>query len=125
MGTSTLPRLYAFDVDETLEISDGPVPLAALRQLREEGHIVGLCGNWALFVRQVPNWHLLVSFLGPVQFSSKADFLAQLRMYIRASDYVMVGNDPSTGWGNSEDRAAAERASWRFLREAEFAADVR
>jgi hypothetical protein len=120
-----LPRLYAFDVDDTLEISDGPVPLAALRQLREEGHIVGLCGNWALFVRKVPAWHRLVSFLGPIQFSSKADFLGQLRMYITASDYILVGNDPVTGWGSSADREAAELAGWRFLREAEFAAGAR
>jgi hypothetical protein len=37
--------VYAFDVDETLEVSKGPVKLADLVTLREHGHIVGLCGN--------------------------------------------------------------------------------
>jgi hypothetical protein len=119
-----LPRVYAFDVDETLEISDGPVTVGALRTLGEEGHIVGLCGNWAVFVRAVPEWHRIVSFLGPFQVS-KVDFLVQLRLHVPASDYVMVGNDPVTGWGSSADRAAAEQAGWRFIREADFAAGVR
>lgn len=37
--------VYAFDVDETLEVSKGPVKLSDLVTLREHGHIVGLCGN--------------------------------------------------------------------------------
>jgi hypothetical protein len=118
------PHLYAFDVDHTLEVSDGPVPIAALGALRKEGHIVGLCGNWAVFVRSVPEWHRMVSFVGPFQLS-KADFLVQLRLYMRASEYVMVGNDPPTGWGKSADREAAEEAGWRFIREADFAAGAR
>jgi hypothetical protein len=119
-----LPRLYVFDVDETLEVSNGPVSVAALRALREEGHIVGLCGNWAVFVRAVLDWHRIVSFVGPLQLS-KADFLIQLRLYMHAGDYVMVGNDPRTGWGSSGDCEAAEQAGWRFIREAEFAAGAR
>lgn len=71
------PRLYVFDVDETLEVSNGPVSVAALRALREQGHIVGLCGNWAVFVRALPDWHRIVSFIGPLQLS-KADFLIQV-----------------------------------------------
>ena len=124
-GKGLMPRLYAFDVDETLEISEGPIPVEALRELRQAGDIVGLCGNWALFVRAVPAWQDLVSFLGPIQCSSKADFLGQLRTYIRASDYIMVGNDPLSGWGSSPDREAAEQAGWRFIREAEFVAGAR
>jgi hypothetical protein len=31
--------VYAFDVDETLEVSKGPVKLADLVTLREHGHI--------------------------------------------------------------------------------------
>jgi hypothetical protein len=119
-----LRNVYAFDVDETLEVSDGPVAIEALRTLRDEGHVVGLCGNWAVVVRAVPEWHRVVSFLGPFQ-APKADFLVQLRLHIPAIDYVMVGNDPRTGWGNSEDRAAAEEAGWRFIREVDFAAGVR
>ena len=119
-----LPRLYAFDVNDTLGISDGPVAVGTLHTLGEEGRIVGLCGNWAVFVRAVPEWHRVVAFLGPFEVS-KADFLVQLRLHVPASDYVMVGNDPATGWGSSADRAAAERAGWRFIREADFAAGER
>jgi hypothetical protein len=119
-----LPRVYAFDVDETLDVSDGPVPVAALRALCEEGHIVGLCGNWAAFVRAVPEWHRIVSFVGPLGLS-KADFLTQLRLHVRADGYVMVGNDPATGWGESADREAAELSGWQFIREADFAAGAR
>jgi hypothetical protein len=39
-------KLYAFDVDDTLEISNGPVCLADMQALRNSGHIIGLCGNW-------------------------------------------------------------------------------
>jgi len=37
--------VYAFDVDEPLEVSKGPPKLVDLVNLREHGHIVGLCGN--------------------------------------------------------------------------------
>ncbi len=119
-----LPRLYAFDVDDTLDVSGGPVASEALRTLREERHIVGLCGNWAIFVRAIPDWHRVVSFLGPFHVS-KADFLIQLRLHVPASDYVMVGNDPTTGFGASQDHAAAKEAGWRFILETQFAAGAR
>ena len=115
--------IFAFDVDHTLEISEGPVQLAALATLRQQGHVVGLCGNWALLVQRVTDWPRLVSFLGPIA-CTKVDQLAQLKQYVPADDYVMVGNDP-TIFGNSPDREAADEAGWRFLREAEFAAGRR
>jgi hypothetical protein len=117
---SILPVVYAFDVDDTLEISDGPVTLDSLRALKGAGHIVGLCGNWVLFVKLVPDWHCIVSFLGPIQFSSKADFLAQLKMYIRASEFILVGNDPESTPGSSDDKSAALQAGWQFIRESDF-----
>lgn len=117
--------VYAFDVDDTLEISEGPVSLSSMRALREEGHIVGLCGNWSLFVKVVPNWHTLVSFVGPIQYSSKAEFLAQLKMYIRADDFVLVGNDPALVPGSSDDKKAALQAGWRFISEADFSKGFR
>ena len=57
--------LYAFDVDETLEVSKGPVKLFDLVKLREHGHIVGLCGNWAMVTLHYPDWHHICSFVGP------------------------------------------------------------
>ncbi|HKY39643.1 MAG TPA: hypothetical protein VJN18_27080 [Polyangiaceae bacterium] len=119
-----LPRVYAFDVDDTLEVSNGPVAVAALRALADEGDVVGLCGNWAVLVRAVPDWHRFVSFLGPFHVTKPA-FLIQLRLHVPASDFVMVGNDPSTGHGSSADRSAAEQAAWRFLLERDFAAGSR
>ena len=88
--------VYAFDVDETLELSNGPVKLADLVVLREHGHIVGLCGNWAMVTQQCPDWHRICSFVGPCGIS-----------------------------GASDDRGAAERAGWRFIQESEFAKGVR
>ena len=56
--------VYAFDVDETLEVSKGPVKLFDLVKLREHGHIVGLCGNWAMVTLHYPDWHHICSFVG-------------------------------------------------------------
>ena len=114
------PACFAFDVDHTLEVSGGPVTVASLRELVERGEIVGLCGNWAVFVGAVPDWHRLISFLGPLGIS-KAEFLIQLRTHVPAREYVMVGNDPATGLGASPDREAAEVAAWRFVLERDFA----
>jgi hypothetical protein len=57
-------KVYAFDVDETLYISQGPVQWEALVALRAEGHVLGLCGNWAAVTLQVPEWHRVLSFIG-------------------------------------------------------------
>jgi hypothetical protein len=111
-------KLYAFDVDDTLEISAGPVRLADLRELRDAGQIVGLCGNWGLFTRSVPDWQDRVSFVGPI-LTSKSEFLIELRAHVRADDYVLVGNDPRI-FGASDDAAAARQAGFRFIREFEF-----
>jgi len=124
MTPPAAPSLFAFDVDHTLEVSEGPVLVQALRELAKQGHIVGLCGNWAVFVRAVPDWHQVVSFLGPLGIS-KAEFLVQLRLHVPARDYVMVGNDPATGRGASADRSAAEQAGWRFIVEQDFADGAR
>jgi hypothetical protein len=114
--------VYAFDVDETLEVSAGPVTLASMQQLRAEGHVVGLCGNWGLFCAVVNGWQHLVSFINAGV--DKVEFLTQLRTYLRADDYVMVGNILGVS-GASDDQGAAERAGWRFIRESDFAAGAR
>jgi hypothetical protein len=116
-------NLFAFDVDDTLELSNGPVRLADLQALRDSGHIVGLCGNWGLVTRSVPDWHERVSFIGPIS-GSKTDFLIQLRTHVPADRYVMVGNDPRI-WGASDDATASREAGFHFIREAEFASGAR
>jgi len=119
----TAMAVYAFDVDETLEVSQGPVKLSDLVKLREHGHIVGLCGNWGMVTLHCPDWHHICSFVGPCGIE-KHDFLRQLRQYIPGHDYVMVGNILGIS-GASDDRGAAERAGWRFIQESEFAKGVR
>lgn len=113
-----MPKVYAFDVDETLEISSGPIKLQALMDLRVEGHVVGICGNMAVFC-QVPGWHHLASFLGQ-SFLPKDVFLHGLKINIPADDYIMVGNILGVS-GASDDKGAAERAGWRFIQEISFA----
>ena len=117
-----MPNLYSFNVDHTLEISQGPVTLQMMMDLRVAGHIVGLCGNWELFCTMLPGWQHLISFMNVG--IGKAAFLMALRQYIKADDYVMVGNDPSV-YGASDDSGAAAKAGWRFILGSDFAAGAR
>lgn len=121
-------RVYAFDVDHTLEVSNGPVTLQSLVALRNEGHVVGLCGNWGVFFNAVPNWYNLIQFFNYGQV--KNVFLHELktRFIPGAEDYVMVGNigliDERTfhisATGGSDDMSQALGANWRFLTEKQF-----
>jgi hypothetical protein len=117
VATTTI--VYAFDVDDTLEVSNGPVKMRDLVTLREQGHIVGLCGNWAVVTMHYPDWHRVCSFVGPCGIE-KHDFLRELRRHVVAADYVLVGNVLGVS-GASDDRGAAQQAGWRFIQEAAFA----
>jgi len=116
-------KIYAFDVDDTLEVSAGPVKIATIEALRTNGNIVGLNGNWAVAVRNLPRWHQLFSFIGPMEMKKDA-FLIQLKTYIPATEYVMVGNILGVS-GASDDQGAAMLAGWRFIKESDFAAGER
>ena len=111
--------MYAFDVDETLEISGGPVLLNDLIVLRQAGHCLGLCGNWGLATQLIRNWHVLFSFVGPLG-TPKDEMLRMLSSYILAEECILVGNDPAL-FGASNDVEAARLAGWRFLTEERFA----
>ena len=113
-------KVFAFDVDETLTISNGPIPVDAIKALYDADHIVGICGNWSWFVKVVPNWNKMVSFIGQFYgYTSKEVFLTHLMNAIDADEYIMVGNDPAH-FGNSNDIEAAYAAGWTFVREDEF-----
>ena len=116
-------KIYAFDVDDTLEVSGGPISIVSVGSVKSVGHIVGLNGNWAVVVQSVPLWHRIFSFIGPMEMA-KDIFLNQLRTYIRADDYVMVGNIKGVS-GASDDEGAANLAGWRFIKESDFAAGAR
>src|SRR6202171_4735046 len=120
-------KVYAFDGDETLCLSHGPVQWEALVALRAEGHVLGLCGNWGAVTLQVPDWHLVLSFIGPSLIGTdKVNFLGTIKQYVRAEEYVMVGNDHSLrAYTSPDDRRAADAAGWRFLSETAFAAGRR
>ena len=115
--------LYAFDVDQTLWLSDGPIKLADLMELRNSGHLLGLCGNFAAVTLRMPEWHYLFSFIGPMAMTKEA-FLLQVRQYVPADEYVMVGNIQGVS-GESDDQGAASRAGWRFISETAFSLGAR
>lgn len=121
-------KVYAFDVDHTLDVSNGPIPFTALKQLVEEGHIVGLNGNWAVVTNRVWGWWYHVSFLGPMA-ATKEQFLREISTFVPAEEYIMVGNDTrDPKWGGnfvSMDGEAAEKAGWRFINEESFAGGER
>ncbi|MDE2095625.1 MAG: hypothetical protein KGL39_00080 [Patescibacteria group bacterium] len=118
-----------FDVDETLEISQGPISLSSLMRLRQEGHIVGLCGNLHCFMERVPKWWEYISFtlnfdtlitlggLLPKEYWLRT-FLVSCR---NADDYVLVGNRLGVT-GASDDEGAVQRSGppWRFILERDF-----
>lgn len=117
-------KIYAFDVDETLDVSGGPINTSDLLRLKREGHILGICGNFHVGTHRIGVWPDLFSFLGPMGMT-KAGFLEQIKTYCPpADDYVMVGNDDRY-FGQSKDRQAAEEAGWRFIREHHFAGGQR
>lgn len=107
--------------------------------LRAEGHIIGVCGNWGLFCRAVVNWHHFISFVncslvgqdqtGKIH-GDKGWFLGQIKMYMPADEYIHVGNRfgrvNSLGFTcNSHDEEAAQEAGYRFILEDDFAKGVR
>lgn len=124
-----MTNVYAFDVDDTLEIGvpAGPVKVEQLMLLKSRGHIVGLCGNYGIVFARVHGWWNLFSFwnleLG------KLECLAQVKRTIDANytmygvpkieHYVMVGND-GDGEHVSCDKDNAQEAGWEFVAEKDF-----
>jgi hypothetical protein len=112
--------IIAFDVDETLEISGGPVKLHDLALLRTRGHTLGLCGNWGLVTHFVAEWDKLFSFIGPIGID-KPTFLKQLKTYVHGTRFVLVGNDHRLGSYKSPDDFILSRdTGWEFVSELHF-----
>lgn len=137
-----MPKVYCFDVDECLETSNGPVTVQMLKDLRKEGHILGICGNLSAFLPRCADWHEFISITMNFDFGinpqygfplvPKAVWLHcfQHVTYPLAEEYVMVGNifGELNSLGvkcGSHDNTAAEQAGWRFIKEDDFAHGVR
>ena len=132
-------KIWCFDCDETLWCSYGPVTRVMLEELRDQGHAIGIVGNWARFVQCVPDWHKLISFfsLAPVVqladgsiVGDKAWWMSTFRQYVPHEEMVMVGNQfgrtNSLGvvcGSNCSEQAA--RANIKFILEDDFAAGMR
>lgn len=113
--------VIAFDVDRILNISNGPIDIENMKLLKDAGYIVGICGDWSLFVRLVDNWNDYVSFIGQWQQAgqTKTEFLKEFKQYIKADCYVLIGHDP-THYDYSYDIKAVKEAGWGFIRKDHF-----
>lgn len=141
-------KIYAYDIDECLWTSNGPITETMLRQLRSEGHILGICGNLSAFLPRAPGWHEYISVTMNFDFGyvdpktginlynmhliPKAIWLHcfQHVAFPDAEEYVMVGNvfGQKNSLGivcGSRDNEAAAQAGWRFIDESSFAAGAR
>lgn len=128
-------KIYAFDVDETLEVSNGPVTIQMMKDLRLEGHIIGLCGNLNAFCTKVPDWYNIISFTTNFDTGPYLGGLIPKNVWLHcfqhttfpgAEEYILVGNvlgeKNSLGFTcGSADSVAAEAAGWRFIKEDLFA----
>jgi hypothetical protein len=127
-------KVFAFDVDDTLSISNGPIPLEHLLELKAKGEAVGLCGNLHCFMERVPDWPRYISFtmnfdtlytlggLLPKEYWLRT-FLVSCR---NAEAYYFIGNELGIT-GASDDKGSCERAGppWKFIREDEWMSGVR
>ncbi len=103
-------NVYAFDVDGTLEISNGSVKIDELRELRKEGHIVGICGNWQKFMKDVSDWKDIINFfqVGLNKDNFLMELKSQLSKIFQVDKFIMTGD-------HSIDINAARIAGWDFV----------
>jgi len=98
--------IIAFDCDGTLEISNGPIRLARLMELKQAGLVVGIVGNWMVAIKQIKGLDFYQAGI-----PTKAEVLkalgegAALKIYVADTD---------------EDKRQAYEAGWNFLRANEF-----
>lgn len=111
-------NLYMFDVDETLEVSGGPIKISQLIELKKQGHIIGLCGNWVVVINRVVGWQQLINLVS-IYPGRKHEFLRIVKSHIPADRYIMVGNvNPSNA--PYSDKEEALLAGWEFIEEQSF-----
>jgi hypothetical protein len=139
MAKVVAQKVYAFDIDDSLNIGPrpGPIEVKSLKQLMDEGHIVGICGNHRVAFQFWPTWYTVISFFGghPPLGPYKPQFLQEIKgaIYLgnpKIVDYCMVGNTKADAVAGlvaptSNDDGYARLAGWRFLAAEHFAQGYR
>lgn len=114
-----MPEVWGFSVEKTLRCGWGPIREEVLLDLRAEGHVVGIIGNWGKFCRSIRGWQDYVSFLS-IGLSKEVwmcHFKEVLPIYDR---YVLVGNTHKKAPGTNDDYAVAQKAGWDFINSWDF-----
>ena len=68
-----------------------------LIRLKNEGNVIGICGNYYVALKRWPDALRYISFWGPHYHDNKAAYLGTIKMDIQRTqphytDFVMVGN---------------------------------
>jgi ribonucleotide monophosphatase NagD (HAD superfamily) len=110
-------RVIAFDVDGTLEVGDpaGSIKLSALKDLKQQGYVVGVISNASTRARVKDKFHDEADF-----FLTKGTTKAQ-SMKIVGKDFdqkLYVGN-------SAQDEKAAKKADWKYVNANQFSARKR
>ena len=124
-------KLYLFDVDGTLNISDrlpGPIDIRDVIYLKNQGNAVGIMGDWRGVIKVYPEWWKVFCIVAPIEHFTgtpiapmKANDLIVLKRQMPAVwEIIMVGNRPGVHPG-SNDSGAALLAGIRFISETDFA----
>jgi len=93
--------IVAFDVDGTLDISGGRIPVRHLLDLKRAGVIVGVVGNWKIAFERVKGLDFYQAGI-----PSKAEILKALGQGKPLKLYI----------GDLEpDKAEADKAGWNFI----------
>lgn len=100
-------KLVAFDVDGTLEVSAGPIPLDALNQLRRQGTIVYIVGNYGKLAQTTKE------FADGNIGRSKAESLKLLAERHPNTVKIYVAD-------TSQDETEAKTANWQFIYARDF-----
>ena len=123
-------KLYLFDYDGTLNLPShvmpGPIDIQDVVYLRNQGHAVGMMGDWQALIKNYPDWWKVFCSIGPIEkmgpiAAAKAEDLTVMRKFFpRDWEIIMVGNRPGVH-PVSNDSGAAAVAGVRFISETDFA----
>lgn len=134
--TLNVPRVYAVDVDDTLNLPGaphpGPINPQDLNYLMHQGNIVGIAGNHRIVFQFWPDWFKTICFFGGYPPPRKTQFLQEIKYSIQLgnpyiTDFCMIGNEHGNPYvsSNVNDDGYARLAGWRFLSEWQFAKGAR